>query len=90
MLLTASVGRKRTRMADHRDHPPILQIHDGGHGDGMITGRDALEEIFDVIRRALPRIPLDDPVRPHLAEIAPVLCEQLGRPRIVAVSGTEQ
>lgn len=63
-----------------------LTVHDGGAGADTLTGGEVLNEIFDLIARSLPRIPLDDPVRPHLAGLAPLMAAGLGRPRAVAVA----
>jgi hypothetical protein len=64
---------------------PILTVHPGGAGHGQVTGEAVLNEIFDLIRHRLPLLDPTDPVRPHLAALAPVLAEELGRPRAVVV-----
>jgi hypothetical protein len=64
---------------------PILTVHDGGADHGQVTGETVLNEIFDLIRHRLPLLDPTDPVRPHLAALAPVLAEGLGRPRAVVV-----
>lgn len=70
---------------------PILTGHDGGkRDDDALTGEHVLNEIYDLIRRRLPLIPLDDPARTCLAALAPALGESLGRPRAVAVPEVRQ
>lgn len=67
------------------DQPPIFSMHEGGNGAGVVTGRKVLDDIYDLIRRALPKIPIDDPARPYLTAALPALGDELGRPRVVAV-----
>lgn len=68
---------------EHRQ-PPILSLHHGTRDD-FLTGEDVLAEVFDLIRRRLPRLAPDDPVRASLAPVLPALAEQLGRPQLMPV-----
>ena len=63
---------------------PIVRVLEGG-GEQGVDGTAVLNEIFDLLRRRLPLIPLDDPVRPHLAALTPLLGAQLRRPQALAV-----
>ncbi len=50
-----------------------------------IDGGSVLNEILDLVCARLPHIPADDPVRPHLAALAPLLGRELGHPPLRAV-----
>lgn len=54
------------------------------------SGEHLLGEIFDLICQRLPRLPLDDPARPALAVLSPMLAEALGRPRVAEVLAAQR
>lgn len=62
---------------------PILTPHDGGRGE--YDGEALLNDVFDLMRRRLPHLRLDDPVRPTVAALLPHLAEALGRPAVALV-----
>lgn len=62
---------------------PILTPHEGG--EDRYTVDDLMHEVFDLMRRRLPRIDPDDPDRIRVLETLPVMCRALGRDRLVAV-----
>lgn len=68
---------------------PIVKVLEGG-GEGDVTGASVLGEVFELLAARLPRIPLSDPVRPHLAALAPLLGRELGRPRAHAAPEPRQ
>lgn len=51
-------------------------------GRDIISGDQLLSEILDLIEAGLPRLALDDPVRAHLAPLAPTMAADLGRPAV--------
>ncbi len=53
------------------------------------SGERLLNEVFDLLRRDLPRLPLDDPTRPPLTALMPELARTLGRSTLSAVNTTE-
>lgn len=67
----------------HMQHPIMRGIDGGGSDeyDGAMLG----EELFDFIRRRLPRLPADDPLRPTLQALLPRLADALGRPTLLPV-----
>lgn len=73
-------------MNEHRQ-PPILTGHDGGLGE--YDGEALANEVFDLIRRRLPRLRPEDPMRPMMAQLLPALGEALGRPPLLPVAGRQ-
>lgn len=71
---------------EHRQSP-ILTSLDGGADATLYDGEELLNEVFDLMRRRLPKIPVDDPARPALTALLPALAESLGRPLVVPVRG---
>lgn len=63
----------------------VLTGHDGGRAQDEYTGEDLAAEMFDLMRRRLPLLDGDDPVRLTLHALLPALGEALGRPRLLAV-----
>ncbi len=55
----------------------------GSHG----VGERLLNDVFDLICERLPTLPLEDPARPALTALVPMLGQALGRPRVVRVGG---
>jgi len=53
------------------------------------TGAALLNDVFDLISGRLPQLPLDDPARPSLAALCPMLAQALGRPRMALIGGGE-
>lgn len=45
-----------------------------------LTGAQLLSDVLDVITDGLPRLAPDDPARPPLSRLAPLLARELGRP----------
>ncbi len=68
-----------------------LTPHQGGAGEGLLTGRDVLEEICDLLELRLSQLPMDDQVRPGLASLVPQMRAGLGRApvRVVRPAGGE-
>ncbi len=64
---------------------PLMKGHDGGRGGGEYTGEDLMGEVFDLMRRRLPHLQEDDPMRPRLMELLPSMGVALGRDRLVPV-----
>lgn len=56
-----------------------LTTYDGGRTDQR-TGRDVVEEVYDLLRHRLPDLSPDDPARPALAATLTDLAPMLGRP----------
>lgn len=69
-------------MPDHRQSP-ILTAHDGGGEQD--SGEQLLNDVFDLIRRRLPRLACDDPVRVSLTAVMPELARRLDRPHVMPV-----
>lgn len=64
------------------DRPNLTPLEGGGDGyDGMTL----MNEVFDLMRRRLPRLRLDDPQRPVVSEFLVALGPRLGRDPLVAV-----
>lgn len=63
---------------------PLMRGLEGGRQGGL-TGQDLLEEVFDLIRRRLPLLADDDPVRGSLSATLTALAPELGRPRVMPV-----
>lgn len=76
----AAVGELETTVQH-----PMMKGHDGGDDGGEYTGHHLAEELFDLMRRRLPRLADDDPYRHLLMRTLPVLGEALGRPQLVPV-----
>jgi hypothetical protein len=51
------------------------------------TGEALLNDVFDLIRCRLPRLPVNDPARPALTALCPMLAQALGRPSVSLVRG---
>jgi hypothetical protein len=68
---------------DQMELGPGLKVLDGGK-DGY-DGEALMNEVFDLIRRRLPKIPADDPMRPRLSSLLPALGMALGRDPLVPV-----
>ncbi len=62
---------------------PILRSHDGG-GD-IYDGESLANELYDTMRRRLPLLAEDDPLRPVFSETLTSLSVLLGRPLLVPV-----
>ena len=62
----------------------ITTIYDGGR-EADLTGEEVLEEVFDLIRRLLPRLHPDDPVRASFLRLAPMLGTSLGHSLVALV-----
>lgn len=71
---------------DRMGQQPIMRLHEGG-GDACDenSGEALMNDVFDLIRRRLPSLPLEDPTRPALAALCPMLAQALGRPQVVEV-----
>lgn len=48
----------------------LTVVRDNERPQEPLTGQEVLGELVDVLARGLPRVPLDDPVRAHLARFA--------------------
>lgn len=53
--------------------------------DQQYTGVDLAEEMFDLMRRRLPRLAADDPLRPQYQGLVTSLASALERPALVPV-----
>ena len=70
---------------------PIMRGLEGGRGErDENTGEALLNDIFDLISKRLPRLPLTDPARPALAALSPMLAQALGRPLVAEVPSAQQ
>ncbi len=67
---------------------PILRSHDGGgdHYDGESLAND----VYDLMRRKLPLLAEDDPLRPAFSESLTSLSVLLGRPLLVPVPARQE
>jgi hypothetical protein len=72
------------RAQKHHSQPPTLTLHQG-RAEEPTSGARVVEQICEVIVSALPNMPLDDPMRPQLAELAPLLARRLRRPPVALV-----
>lgn len=63
-----------------------LRSYDGG-GEGVLSGNEVLNEVYDLLRRRLPDLSPDDPARPALAATLTDLAPMLGRPTAEIVRG---
>lgn len=80
----ADMGRNEGR--DEQLGLTLLTVHEGGKQPvGHQAGQDLLEDVFDLIRRRLPALAVDDPVRIRLAKILPLLGRHLGRAPLMPV-----
>ncbi len=52
----------------------------------LVSGREVLEELCDVLTERLPRLDPRDPAYPALASLAPQLARLLGRPPVARVA----
>lgn len=82
-----AMERRRT-VGDGRMQPPILKGHDGG-GEDQYDGEALANEVFDLIRRRLPRLDSEDPFRPVFCQWLPELGDALGRPRLLPVASRQ-
>lgn len=57
-------------------------------GPDQDTGEALLNDVFDLIAERLPRLPLDDPARPALAVLCPLMGQSLGRPCAIPSGGS--
>jgi len=62
-----------------------LAADNGGARASMLDGGQLLEEVFDLIRRRLPHLRPDDPVRKEFAAVLPSVARDLGRPTVELV-----
>ncbi len=51
------------------------------------TGEALLNDVFDMLSERLPYLPLEDPARPALAALCPMLAQSLGRSRLALIGG---
>lgn len=58
--------------------PPLGPAYDGG---------DLAEEIYELVAERLPRLPVDDPLRPTLHALLPRIADALGRPPVTRIGG---
>ena len=80
-------GQKADREeAPHMQHPILTALDGGGETYG---GEQLVNDVFDFIRRSLPRLAADDPYRAPLLAMMPVLAEQLGRPLVLPVRASQ-
>lgn len=74
--------------ADREEGPklqhPLLHALEG-HGEPSLDGLALLEDVYDLMRRRLPQLDPDDPVRLRLQPLLPALGHALGRPRLTRV-----
>lgn len=68
---------------------PILTPIDGG-GESQYTGVTLLNEVYDLIRRRLPKLSPDDPHRAVLSWLLTQLGPRLGRSDLVPVSAPRE
>ena len=66
-----------------RRQPPILVGHDGAWDE--YDGKSLMNEVYDLMRRRLPRIGASDRYRPVLSWFLAELGRRLGRPELVPV-----
>lgn len=64
---------------------PILTPHTGEEDRGSYTTNDLMNEVFDLMRRRLPKLAADDPGRRRVMALLPALGEALGRDQVVPV-----
>lgn len=64
---------------------PILRGHDG-EGEQPYDGEALANEVFDLLRRRLPSLPLTDPLRSVLYQMLPALGSALGRQPLMPVA----
>lgn len=81
-------GHKGKEM-QHPQHP-ILKGLEGGEGGDPYTGVDLVEEMYDLVRRRLPHLTLDDPLRPTVSQWLPLLGDALGRPAVLPTTPARQ
>lgn len=98
---SASNGRPRRGLpgggdsaAEVREGPmqqlPIMRGLEGGGERDENTGEALLNDVFDLISKRLPKLPLTDPARPTLAALSPMLAQALGRPLVAEVPSAQQ
>lgn len=63
----------------HRGQQPVLVLHEGV--TEVLSGREVLDEVFDLIRYRLPYLATEDPVRQILSAVLP----SPGRPALAPV-----
>lgn len=64
---------------------PILTPHDGGAENANYSTDDLMNEVFDLMRRRLPRLNAGDPGRARLMALLPQIGAALGRDQVVPV-----
>lgn len=57
----------------------------GDNGGDRYTTEDLMHEVFDLMRRRLPKLDASDPGRQRVIALLPALGEALGRDRVVPV-----
>jgi hypothetical protein len=74
----------------HVQHPVIQSIEKAAlaREPNPDSGEQLLNDIFDLISERLPRLPREDPARPALARLCPMLAEALERPRVAEARAT--
>lgn len=75
------------------EQPPILRGHNGGRSPGSDHTPEAealLNDLFDFMRRRLPLLDQDDPVRRRLQPMLPALGQALGRPALLPVEDSQR
>lgn len=72
-------------MSDVRAVPPLTEVR-RDDGAREYDGEALAVEMFDLLRRRLPRLAEDDPVRCVVQQLLPALGEALGRPRLLPVA----